>query len=1214
LNYTSINKSWQSTVFPIKAEINNLLAGNSFNENLILNLSDLFSVTKALGLIGPYRFIQTLIFMVNKCSDIDSKEAKNYKVAISEALDKLFTYLEFLTAGGLDRENWFHTEVQELNKLLRIKTNTLHYRLDSKRLKAILETEIIEREADIEKTNQIRSIAQNKVSVWTEELRKEPNSEQTKIKLNSLLLALQKTSEYQINANVLWVYSTLIKLLITNKDVNEIVISNLSTEIEKTVELELQGKQIVFKKIRRPLITSLVLLIENNECFEIEKEFLDHFELSKNIEQFKIEQLDSDYREYSNSNNIINEFLEAANRLICEIRSSYDEKNHQYQLSVLKSISTKVFGEVRLDINKKSSEELIIKNLAGFITKCEEIKSGPTGKVTNETIDFTSVKEIRAHLYDTGKKISEQIQTNQTLVAIPPNQEDEPFYRIYKKLISSASENISLSQRKQLIFATAALFEWSDQAIRSNSKSNTLLLNKADSMLQCFNNTEQVDIEIDDQSLFNIESSYLLDTDQHDALENLIAINILNKSVSISTLPEKFISKYDDYNRPNGSTQKSIVRRKDTIHEINFKPLIDDILSKYDHILSCLQNLRRKNVTETTLLDVRSILHTLKGTSGLTYCKETYKKFRALESEFEHLRLNNPSVQSRIKFADKTIEILDSYTKVMTHSVLKRSNDLESETKINLESELRNIALKRPIDLKSIDDIDALNKIQSTRLKSASVLSTKVAVSVAVLRRQLQESLSDELHDVLNRIELFAEDIGLTISDAQITNKQANETTSSLYRKTKALIEQSPMILNDRLQTVVSTTVSDDQYCRLSLNTGNIQIHQSEIYQIAPYLEHLVRNAVDHGIGKAEERLSLEKSETGQIKIDFNSNGPDLTITVEDDGHGLDFNKIYHEMGELEPEREKNKITNYLKFLENNGVSTLSEDRLTSGKGIGLHSVTKFVNTNNGKLSITSNETGTRFKMTLPNKALSIKCLIVRQASLIIAIPTDYIKTVDYSHVKKGGIDLFKLCGFKSNNLISASLTLKLKNTDVNVSEILDVQEITPRYTPIYSDTYIGWGKQIDSSTALIIRPNVLLRENLTKKVSELADYPVVNTNKLLVVDDSKPMRDTIGGLVSKLGFDFLTAYDGIDALSKLKSRSDIQAMVVDIDMPRLNGINLIEKLKLDPVYKDMPIIVVSGKTSGRTKQAVANLNINQFITKPFDTSALMNAIERVMP
>ena len=407
-------------------------------------------------------------------------------------------------------------------------------------------------------------------------------------------------------------------------------------------------------------------------------------------------------------------------------------------------------------------------------------------------------------------------------------------------------------------------------------------------------------------------------------------------------------------------------------------------------------------------------------------------------------------------------------------------------------------------------------------------------------------------------------------------------------------------------------------------------------------LLHMLRNSIDHGIERPEQRIKNGKDETGLIALKFLRDGNNILMSLEDDGAGIDPELIYQKAihkNLITPKQEFSK-SDTLKLVLAPGFSTQENVTDISGRGVGMDVVNTSVEELKGSLIIDSDlGLGTSFNLTIPLTLITNSTLMVKAADKIVAIPTDAIEQILYqetnsvierdnaSYVKyeESEIEvkiLSQLLGWSDQPVdFSKSLSLLIiKGNDatygIYIDSIMSSREVVVKpLSPWISidKGVIGACHLNDGGVAPVINlATVLERNKKNKKKSAnttIQPKEVVKTANILVVDDSMSNRKALSLIIEKTDYDVLTAVDGMDAL-QIMNENQIDLVFTDLEMPRMNGLELTQSIRAWTDKSKTPIVMITSRTTTKHRELAAKAGVNDYLTKPVVTETLLESIE----
>lgn len=456
---------------------------------------------------------------------------------------------------------------------------------------------------------------------------------------------------------------------------------------------------------------------------------------------------------------------------------------------------------------------------------------------------------------------------------------------------------------------------------------------------------------------------------------------------------------------------------------------------------------------------------------------------------------------------------------------------------------------------------------------------------------------------------------------------------------------------SERLYRVVRQAAKDTgKQVSLTIQGEDIELDRSVVDRISAPLEHLLRNALVHGIETPQGRLQAGKLETGQITLALHQEGSEIIMVLRDDGIGLDAGRIRDKARQLgldDPKNEQNDEQWY-PLIFTHGFSTLDDVTDMAGRGIGLDIVRNELSEIGGNITVTSERNqGVTFTLRLPVTLAIAQALMVRAADSTYAIPTaNVVHVLEMNsetlgrayreHYLTWNDDRFPLVYLphllgvshtfpetRRHNrimLLQAGHERLAVHADVLVGQCeVVVKSVGPqlsRAPGIEGATITG-----DGSIVLIIDPiRLLQREQVQQllaagpvapiKASDI--HPSATAPVVMIVDDSLTVRKVTSRLLERQGYEILIAKDGVGALQLL--RETIPAiMLVDIEMPHMDGFELIRAVRDNPQLHTLPIIIISSRTADKHRKAAKELGVDEFMGKPYQEEELLHHIERLI-
>lgn len=406
-------------------------------------------------------------------------------------------------------------------------------------------------------------------------------------------------------------------------------------------------------------------------------------------------------------------------------------------------------------------------------------------------------------------------------------------------------------------------------------------------------------------------------------------------------------------------------------------------------------------------------------------------------------------------------------------------------------------------------------------------------------------------------------------------------------------------------------------------------------------LGHLLRNAVDHGIETPSERLVAGKEETGQIRLSFQRDGNFIQIICNDDGRGFDLAAIQQRAinRDLLSADESVDTATLSNLLLLPGFSTRDQVTHTSGRGIGLDVVHAGIRAMNGSLSLsTTAGAGATFTLRLPTALVTVHVLLVEAGGQTIALPSS-----DLVHVPAPGSWQRVQDGEDLRCQID-EIHYPLRPLAAAMGRAIPDSDITPPVllARVTGEVYALEVERLIGSTQVVIKhfgdklPQVrgvlgaaILGDGAVAPVLDLAglmqapviDAPLLDAAQapalklpdVLVVDDSLSMRRALSQFLQDSGFQVRLARDGIEAIRAVEEQQP-DLLIVDLEMPRMNGLELTAHLRDRSTSQNLPIIMLTSRSMQKHRQQADLAGVNAYLTKPFQEAEMLETIESILP
>jgi chemosensory pili system protein ChpA (sensor histidine kinase/response regulator) len=453
--------------------------------------------------------------------------------------------------------------------------------------------------------------------------------------------------------------------------------------------------------------------------------------------------------------------------------------------------------------------------------------------------------------------------------------------------------------------------------------------------------------------------------------------------------------------------------------------------------------------------------------------------------------------------------------------------------------------------------------------------------------------------------------------------------------------------MSDRLQRVVRQTAREmKKKVDLVIDGESTDIDRSLLDKLGAPIEHLLRNAVAHGIETATERRNTGKSSSGTVTLKVRQENDEIQITVSDDGAGINLLRVKEKAIKnklIEPNTEVSEQV-LMSIIFESGFSTADKVSQISGRGVGLDVVRNDISALGGRVELSSEfGKGTTFNINLPVTLSVAQVLVVRSGASYYALPVGIIEQAQ--KIKRQDL----IAAYAAEEIIWSE-----KHYPIHyLANLVDHQEHLPDYhsynsvlllrvgsfnIALHVDEVIGneeavmkpIGAQLarvpgivgatvtgDGSVMLIINPvQLVARAVLTVGTVTSAATPiteqVATKYRVMVVDDSLTMRKVLSRTLEREGFEVIVAKDGIDAMQVLLEITP-DAILTDIEMPRMDGFALARNIRDDARTAATPLIMISSRTADKHQNLAKEIGVNAFFGKPVQDEELIGKLMELL-
>jgi len=512
--------------------------------------------------------------------------------------------------------------------------------------------------------------------------------------------------------------------------------------------------------------------------------------------------------------------------------------------------------------------------------------------------------------------------------------------------------------------------------------------------------------------------------------------------------------------------------------------------------------------------------------------------------------------------------------------------------------------------------------------------------TIQQLSRALAESVSD-----LNSLTELMDDAGRQSETLLMQQARVNTELQEGLMQARMV---SFNTLAPRLRRVVRNAARDiGRKANLEiLLEGEGELDRNVLDRVTAPIEHILRNAIAHGIEPPAERVAAGKSETGTVSITIDREATELLIRVADDGAGLNFDRIREralEMGLLTAEQADDP-DQLSQIIFHTGFSTAEEVSELSGRGVGMDVVSSEVRQIGGRISVSSERgEGTRLTLRIPLSLAVMQAIFVYAGERLFSIPLQAVRGVarirpgewrealdaDGTY-RYGGedyplIELDPQLGFEPVEVGDESLSLLMISTGderaaVRVAEIQGHREVVlkpvgPQISSIPG--ILGGTIMGDGQVIVLLDMAPLIERALTERrlpgmveveATAISEEEVKRTPLVMVVDDSITMRRVTARILEHYGLEVITARDGVEAVDMLFERVP-DLMLLDIEMPRMDGFELATYVRDDTRLSHVPIMMITSRSGDKHRQHAKELGVNRYLIKPYQEANLVRNV-----
>lgn len=583
--------------------------------------------------------------------------------------------------------------------------------------------------------------------------------------------------------------------------------------------------------------------------------------------------------------------------------------------------------------------------------------------------------------------------------------------------------------------------------------------------------------------------------------------------------------------------------------------------------------------------------------------------------------INRARIDMGISSLTNSIEEMGTTVQRLADQLRRMEIELEAQILSQIDEDLVNHEGFDPLEM---DQYSSLNQLSKSLSESASDLV------------EINHTLLEKTRD--------SESLLLQLSRTQ-TELQDGLMNSRMVPFTR---------LTPRLERIVRQTANElNKSVELKIINADDEMDRTILERITSPLEHMLRNAVDHGIENVTERLAAGKERNGQITLEVLREGSEIVILLNDDGQGIDVEAVREKaisQGLIDTKDRSLSDLDIMQYIFNAGLSTSKQVTQISGRGVGMDVVISEIRQLGGAVSVVSElGKGSSFTIRVPLTVAVSDALVVRAADRYYAIPLVQIERVVrinpekvYDYYQSGEATLnFEdtdyrvrylneiLSGHKLNELVvktNTSVPLIIIKNRSGQHMALQVDQIAgsrievvvkplgqqfSNVSGISAATIMGDGSvMLILDLIALMRNAALVKEVTHSKAVEQRD--VGSNTTILVVDDSVTVRKVTSRFLERQGFNVVLAKDGIDALEILQEMTP-DLMLLDIEMPRMDGFEVATQVRHNGRLQHLPIIMITSRTGEKHRERAFEIGVNDYMGKPFQENQLLDKIQSLL-
>ncbi|MEM1239779.1 MAG: hybrid sensor histidine kinase/response regulator [Cyanobacteria bacterium P01_H01_bin.26] len=612
-------------------------------------------------------------------------------------------------------------------------------------------------------------------------------------------------------------------------------------------------------------------------------------------------------------------------------------------------------------------------------------------------------------------------------------------------------------------------------------------------------------------------------------------------------------------------------------------------------------------------------------------------QLKKINSTFEDLILNRNSVNLKLdqldafsKLMQERMVVLSSFNRELRQWYDQASTEGSRApgTVSNNGQVVSNQAVENSAAMTGADALDVLELDRYSKLQ--------------LLAQEHMETIV-KLEEVSRDIELGLNEIGQAISGFNYTSRALKtRITQTQMRPFEEIVSHFPRVVRD-------WSVQYNKPVELTIEGATTLLEQFALDQLSDPLMHLLRNAFDHGIERPEIRQAHQKPRVGTIALRAVNRGNRVVVTLSDDGGGIDLDQVRDRIRKYNlPNEQVDGMTpqELIPFIFEPGFSTTGQVTELSGRGVGMDVVRTNLKELQGDIQVHTNPgQGSTFTLSIPLSLSIVRVMVLERNGLVFALPVDTVQEVIRTSVIASGdptmswqdqsIPLIRLeeywvvqCATRpleiaGKPLINCPMVLVVGETEqcygLTIDRFWQEQEVAirPVVSPISMPpgfsgaTVLGDGRVVPLVDPIRLMDWIHQRPDSSSAPPVAPSLPVqTKAARILVVDDSIHARRYLAASLERAGYLVEQAKDGRDAVDKLTNGLSVEAVICDIEMPRLDGYGVLEELREQSEFSQLPIVMLTSRSSEKHRKLAMNLGATDYFSKPYNEQELLKQLK----